>query len=189
MAWLGRVTVKPCLCDNCWCKKGLYEHLIDWAIWFIDWLGSVLYFRLGYCKALCVKTTGNGMWNLLFARCFSCSLRQDRKLSKTERQRFKEEAEMLKGLQHHNIVRFYDSWESPSKGKNSKCIVLVTELMTSGTLKTWVVLTSLYAFIYTHTLNILVNVHLSSRQPLPSHPPLLLFSATNGDMKMSKEMS
>lgn len=43
---------------------------------------------------------------------------------------------MLKGLQHHNIVRFYDSWESPSKGKNSKCIVLVTELMTSGTLKT-----------------------------------------------------
>jgi len=59
---------------------------------------------------------------------------QDRKLSKVERQRFKEEAEMLKGLQHPNIVRFYDFWESPVKGK--KCIVLVTELMTSGTLKT-----------------------------------------------------
>lgn len=43
---------------------------------------------------------------------------------------------MLKGLQHPNIVRFYDSWEGPCKGK--KCIVLVTELMTSGTLKTWV---------------------------------------------------
>lgn len=43
---------------------------------------------------------------------------------------------MLKGLQHPNIVRFYDSWEGPSKGR--KCIVLVTELMTSGTLKTWV---------------------------------------------------
>lgn len=55
-----------------------------------------------------------------------------------ERQRFKEEAEMLKGLQHPNIVRFYDFWESPLKGK--KCIVLVTELMTSGTLKTWVLL-------------------------------------------------
>ncbi|MGH0183215.1 UNVERIFIED_CONTAM: hypothetical protein FKN15_011440 [Acipenser sinensis] len=41
---------------------------------------------------------------------------------------------MLKGLQHPNIVRFYDSWESSLKGK--KCIVLVTELMTSGTLKT-----------------------------------------------------
>ncbi|KAL1275500.1 hypothetical protein QQF64_035123, partial [Cirrhinus molitorella] len=60
---------------------------------------------------------------------------QDRKLSRTERQRFKEEAGMLKGLQHPNIVRFYDSWESPSKGR--KCIVLVTELMTSGTLKTY----------------------------------------------------
>lgn len=61
---------------------------------------------------------------------------QERKLSKSERQRFKEEAEMLKALQHPNIVRFYDFWESPLKGK--KCIVLVTELMTSGTLKTWV---------------------------------------------------
>lgn len=59
---------------------------------------------------------------------------QDRKLTKAEQQRFKEEAEMLKGLQHPNIVRFYDSWESILKGK--KCIVLVTELMTSGTLKT-----------------------------------------------------
>ncbi|KAG7245957.1 hypothetical protein CRUP_003970 [Coryphaenoides rupestris] len=58
----------------------------------------------------------------------------DRKLTKVERHRFKEEAEMLKGLQHPNIVRFYDFWESPLKGK--KCIVLVTELMTSGTLKT-----------------------------------------------------
>lgn len=63
-----------------------------------------------------------------------CEL-QDRKLTKAERQRFREEAEMLKGLQHPNIVRFYDSWESPLKGK--KCIVLVTELMTSGTLKTY----------------------------------------------------
>ncbi|XP_009070763.1 PREDICTED: serine/threonine-protein kinase WNK1-like, partial [Acanthisitta chloris] len=59
----------------------------------------------------------------------------DRKLTKSERQRFKEEAGMLKGLQHPNIVRFYDSWESTVKGK--KCIVLVTELMTSGTLKTY----------------------------------------------------
>ncbi|XP_010782811.1 serine/threonine-protein kinase WNK3-like [Notothenia coriiceps] len=42
---------------------------------------------------------------------------------------------MLKGLQHPNIVRFYDSWESALRGK--KCIVLVTELMTSGTLKTY----------------------------------------------------
>ncbi|RXN00405.1 Serine/threonine-protein kinase WNK1 [Acipenser ruthenus] len=63
------------------------------------------------------------------------SLFKDRKLTKSERQRFKEEAGMLKGLQHPNIVRFYDSWELTYKGK--KCIVLVTELMTSGTLKTY----------------------------------------------------
>lgn len=61
-------------------------------------------------------------------------LPQTRKLSKTERQRFSEEVEMLKGLQHPNIVRFYDSWKSTIKGQI--CIVLVTELMTSGTLKT-----------------------------------------------------
>ncbi|ERE68412.1 serine/threonine-protein kinase WNK4 [Cricetulus griseus] len=41
---------------------------------------------------------------------------------------------MLKGLQHPNIVRFYDSWKSVLRGQ--VCIVLVTELMTSGTLKT-----------------------------------------------------
>ncbi|XP_027726421.1 serine/threonine-protein kinase WNK4 isoform X4 [Vombatus ursinus] len=63
-----------------------------------------------------------------------CEL-QTRKLSRTERQRFSEEVEMLKGLQHPNIVRFYDSWKSVLKGQ--VCIVLVTELMTSGTLKTY----------------------------------------------------
>ncbi|XP_062988288.1 serine/threonine-protein kinase WNK4 isoform X2 [Elgaria multicarinata webbii] len=52
-----------------------------------------------------------------------------------ERQRFSEEVVMLKGLQHPNIVRFYDSWKSSVKGQ--VCIVLVTELMTSGTLKTY----------------------------------------------------
>ncbi|KAK7919268.1 hypothetical protein WMY93_010552 [Mugilogobius chulae] len=58
-----------------------------------------------------------------------------RKLTKAERQRFSEEVEMLKGLQHPNIVRFHDSWKSTVKGH--KCIILVTELMTSGTLKTY----------------------------------------------------
>ncbi|XP_041113027.1 serine/threonine-protein kinase WNK1-like isoform X9 [Polyodon spathula] len=76
-------------------------------------------------KGLDTETTVEVAW---------CEL-QDRKLTKSERQRFKEEAGMLKGLQHPNIVRFYDSWELTYKGK--KCIVLVTELMTSGTLKTY----------------------------------------------------
>merc|ERR1719193_2995244 len=74
-----------------------------------------------------------------------CEL-QDKKLSKEERKRFKEEAEMLKGLQHPNIVRFYDYWDVNRQGVKApglthvnpkKYIVLVTELMTSGTLKTY----------------------------------------------------
>uniref|UniRef100_A0A4W6ENT1 non-specific serine/threonine protein kinase n=1 Tax=Lates calcarifer TaxID=8187 RepID=A0A4W6ENT1_LATCA len=80
------------------------------------------------------KTVYKGLDTETWVEVAWCEL-QDRKLSKVERQRFKEEAEMLKGLQHPNIVRFYDFWESPLKGK--KCIVLVTELMTSGTLKTY----------------------------------------------------
>lgn len=61
---------------------------------------------------------------------------QERMWHKSGRQRFVEEAEMLKTLQHPNIVRFYDFFEDlPSQG--TQVTVLVTELMTSGTLKTY----------------------------------------------------
>ncbi|XP_051994343.1 serine/threonine-protein kinase WNK4-like [Xyrauchen texanus] len=76
-------------------------------------------------KGLDTETTVEVAW---------CEL-QTRRLTKVERQRFSEEVEMLKCLQHPNIVRFYDSWKSTNKGH--KCIILVTELMTSGTLKTY----------------------------------------------------
>ncbi|RWS11383.1 serine/threonine-protein kinase WNK1-like protein, partial [Dinothrombium tinctorium] len=62
-----------------------------------------------------------------------CELQE--RLNKNERQRFKEEVEMLKGLQHSNIVRFYDYWEVNTPKR--KYLVLITELMTSGTLKTY----------------------------------------------------
>ncbi|XP_076310879.1 uncharacterized protein LOC143225405 isoform X5 [Tachypleus tridentatus] len=62
-----------------------------------------------------------------------CELRE--RLKKSTRQKFREEAEMLKGLQHPNIVRFYDYWEVSLL--RWKYIVLITELMTSGTLKTY----------------------------------------------------
>lgn len=61
---------------------------------------------------------------------------------------------MLKGLQHPNIVRFYDSWESVLRGK--KCIVLVTELMTSGTLKTL----AQHSHIYYSSLTVIVSLSL-----------------------------
>lgn len=58
-----------------------------------------------------------------------------RKVKKAERQRFREEADMLKKLQNPNIVRFYDYWELPGSADKRRNIVLVTELMLSGTLK------------------------------------------------------
>lgn len=59
----------------------------------------------------------------------------DKKVNKSERIRFREEAEMLKKLQHPNIVRFYHYWETNVNKKRN--IVLVTELMLSGTLKSY----------------------------------------------------
>uniref|UniRef100_A0A3B4BGE3 Protein kinase domain-containing protein n=1 Tax=Periophthalmus magnuspinnatus TaxID=409849 RepID=A0A3B4BGE3_9GOBI len=76
-------------------------------------------------KGLDTETTVEVAW---------CEL-QTQRLSRAERQRFTEEVEMLKVLQHPNIVRFFDSWKSNAAG--AKCTVLVTELMTSGTLKTY----------------------------------------------------
>ncbi|KAI8782152.1 mucin-17 isoform X7 [Biomphalaria glabrata] len=64
-----------------------------------------------------------------------CEL-QDKRWSKSDRKRFKEEAEMLKELQHPNILRFFDYWEEEGPHRQ-KIIVLITELMTSGTLKTY----------------------------------------------------
>ncbi|XP_051275746.1 serine/threonine-protein kinase WNK4 isoform X2 [Dicentrarchus labrax] len=76
-------------------------------------------------KGLDTETTVEVAW---------CEL-QTHRLNKMERQRFNEEVEMLKALQHPNIVRFFDSWKSTLRGH--KCTILVTELMTSGTLKTY----------------------------------------------------
>ena len=63
---------------------------------------------------------------------------------------------MLKTLQHPNIVRFHDYWESIShqkSGNKERRLILVTELMTSGTLKTYVnhfLNICLVVYLYTH---------------------------------------
>ncbi|XP_072224476.1 serine/threonine-protein kinase WNK4-like isoform X2 [Leuresthes tenuis] len=80
------------------------------------------------------KTVYKGLDTETMLEVAWCEL-QTQRLTKSERQRFSEEVEMLKALQHPNIVRFFDSWKSALKGH--KCTILVTELMTSGTLKTY----------------------------------------------------
>ncbi|KAL7669452.1 hypothetical protein ACOME3_010107 [Neoechinorhynchus agilis] len=55
--------------------------------------------------------------------------------NKSERSRFREEIRVLKELHHQNIVRFFDYWLY--KTSTRRIIVLVTELMTSGSLKTY----------------------------------------------------
>lgn len=81
-------------------------------------------------------------------------------MNKAERQRFREEADMLKKLQHPNIVRFYNYWEtSIAKKKN---IVLVTELMLSGTLKSYVF--NCYIFLKP-TKNVLISFPLPPQLP------------------------
>ncbi|CAF1078874.1 unnamed protein product [Adineta ricciae] len=67
-----------------------------------------------------------------------CELQEFAQFDRHERARFKEEAEMLKKLQHQNIVRFYDFWEETNPRTNKKVIILVTELMTSGSLKGYI---------------------------------------------------
>ena len=59
---------------------------------------------------------------------------QEKRWRKAETQRFHEEAEILKNLHHANIVRFYDYFIDPK----NKLIVLITELMTSGTLRSYI---------------------------------------------------
>jgi WNK lysine deficient protein kinase len=107
---------------------------------------SVAWCELQVCRFVMERIT----INLLSNSCNVAylSLVQEKKLNKSERLRFREEAEMLKGMQHPNIVRFFDYWEvNRGSGVSKKYIVLVTELMTSGTLKgylrRWVGLTKL----------------------------------------------
>ena len=42
---------------------------------------------------------------------------------------------ILKTLQHPNILRLYDTWEMVHQANKKKTLILITELMTSGTLK------------------------------------------------------
>ncbi|KAF8791461.1 Serine/threonine-protein kinase WNK like protein [Argiope bruennichi] len=134
------------------------------------------------------KTVYKGLDTLTGVAVAWCELQE--RLNKNERQRFREEAEMLKGLQNPNIVRFYDYWEMdlPPKGKY---LVLITELMTSGTLKTYL---KRFKKINTKVIKswcrqILKGLHfLHSRQPPIIHRDLkcdnIFITGTTGAVKI-----
>ena len=97
----------------------------------------------GVAVAWCELQVGKISFSIIFIVFTQPNFPQDKK-GRAEQSRFKEEAKMLKTLQHPNILRFYDSWEVPAKGSarpevsgrpDRKILVLITELMTSGTLK------------------------------------------------------
>ena len=125
-----------------------------------------------------------------------CEL-QDKKFTKKERDRFREEAEMLKGLQHPNLIRFFDYWEATRKpdkssgGLQKKNFVLVCELMTSGTLRQYL---RRFRRINRRVLNswcrqILKGLHfLHSRSPPVIHRDLkcdnIFITGTTGSVKI-----
>uniref|UniRef100_A0A0N5CCB8 Protein kinase domain-containing protein n=1 Tax=Strongyloides papillosus TaxID=174720 RepID=A0A0N5CCB8_STREA len=65
-----------------------------------------------------------------------CELDED-KFNKEELQKFKSEISMLIKFEHLNIEKFYDYWEYDDIGKG-RCIVLIKELIVSGTLKLYI---------------------------------------------------
>ena len=87
------------------------------------------------------KTLFNGLDRETGVAVAWCQIDKD-KFSKDECSMFLKEAELLKGLQHPNLVRFYDCWDEVQQSEVAaanpkKYIVMVTELMTTGTIKTY----------------------------------------------------
>ena len=60
-----------------------------------------------------------------------CRIAMDR-VGEQEKQQIYKEVEILKQLEHKNILTFHDSFSMPD---NANQIVFITEIMTSGTLK------------------------------------------------------
>ena len=86
------------------------------------------------------KTVFKGLDRKTGAAVAWCQLGEDKSLSEEERSRFYEDADVQKGLQHPNVFRFYDCWDMVQQSEMAdpkKSIVMITELMAGGTVKTY----------------------------------------------------
>uniref|UniRef100_A0A158P653 non-specific serine/threonine protein kinase n=1 Tax=Angiostrongylus cantonensis TaxID=6313 RepID=A0A158P653_ANGCA len=120
-----------------------------------------------------------------------CEL-QESKLNRAERQRFREEAEMLKDLQHPNIVRFYDYWERTDPSGKRKSLISLKHAL--GTLycswnETLDETTSVFQVLKSWCRQILKGLSfLHSRNPPVIHRDLkcdnIFITGTTGSVKI-----
>ncbi|TDH66919.1 hypothetical protein CCR75_001907 [Bremia lactucae] len=88
-------------------------------------------------------------------------------LPSTEKTRIIQEVQLLQKLEHKNIINFYGSWFSKEKNQ----VVFITEIMTSGTLKSYIkrVQYIKWKIIKRWCIQILEGLHYLHNQ----HPPVI----------------
>lgn len=88
-------------------------------------------------------------------------------LPSTEKNRIIQEVQLLQKLEHKNIINFYGSWFSKEKNQ----VVFITEIMTSGTLKSYIKRVQFvkWKIIKRWCIQILEGLHYLHSQ----HPPVI----------------
>ncbi|POM68531.1 WNK protein Kinase, partial [Phytophthora palmivora] len=108
-------------------------------------------------------------------------------LPSTEKTRIIQEVQLLQKLEHKNIINFYGSWFSKEKNQ----VVFITEIMTSGTLKSYIKRVQFikWKIIKRWCLQILEGLHyLHSQNPPVIHRDLkcdnIFVNGNTGDLRI-----
>ncbi|RLN97746.1 hypothetical protein BBJ28_00013886 [Nothophytophthora sp. Chile5] len=108
-------------------------------------------------------------------------------LPNTEKTRIIQEVQLLQKLEHKNIINFYGSWFSKEKNQ----VVFITEIMTSGTLKSYIKRVQFvkWKIIKRWCLQILEGLHyLHSQNPPVIHRDLkcdnIFVNGNTGDLRI-----
>ncbi|KAF1331122.1 Wnk protein kinase, partial [Globisporangium splendens] len=108
-------------------------------------------------------------------------------LPNTEKTRIIQEVQLLQKLEHKNIINFYGSWFSKEKNQ----VVFITEIMTSGTLKSYIKRVQFvkWKIIKRWCIQILEGLHyLHSQNPPVIHRDLkcdnIFINGNTGDLRI-----
>jgi hypothetical protein len=71
----------------------------------------------------------------------------------SERRRIKTEVKLLKDIQHKNVMKYYNSWVDREKEQ----IVFITEIMSSGSLKGFIIITYNMLYIYNYIIIYIID--------------------------------